>query len=323
MAASLWRAGAHPLQVAIHHQAELRQAVAREVMRFQPDVAVVVLSRLGWLLPELDGLPVVLDLVDSLSLNMRNRGTRQRWMSWLWSWEGRRLESWDVGLAGRVAAATVVSDRDREALKQASSDLADRLHVVPFGIPLADPPPAPDDREPAILLSGNLGYFPTRDGALWFADRVWPRVRRDLPQARWILAGSRAPRSVRRLADRPGIELIVDPEDLRAVRRRASLAVAPMLAGSGTPIKVLEAMRDGLPVVATPEAASGLDDLSGGELAVAGDPEAFAASIIALHRDVETARRQTSAAWSWLSLRHDLARVADRFEALLESVAAG
>ncbi len=321
-----------PLQVAWHHQPLLTGVVRREIDAFRPDVAVVMLSRLGWLLPAIGvpaagvpaagvpaaGVPVVVDLVDSLALNMRRRAERQPLLSALWRWESRRIEAWERQVAGRVACATVVSERDRRALTGGPE--SGRVEVVPFGIPLPGGDPPPRD-EPILVLSGNLGYFPTREGALWLAREVWPRVLRACPEARWWLAGSRVPPSLRRLERLPGVEVLADPQDLSDLRRRAAVAVAPMRAGSGTPIKVLEAMADGLPVVATPEAAAGLDGLAGGELTVAGDPEAFAAALTRLLTSPEAAREQAASAHRWLRGRHDLSRVAERFEHLLEEAA--
>ena len=63
---------------------------------------------------------------------------------------------------------------------------------------------------------------------------------RTLPAA---IAGSRAPSSLRREIARAGAELLDDPPDLRAVLASATVALAPLLCGSGVPIKVLEARR--------------------------------------------------------------------------------
>jgi len=320
MLSSLVRRASEPLQVAMHYQPALAQAVKKEISTFRPDVTVVVLSRLGWCLPAIRDSPVVVDFVDSLALNMRNRARRQFQMRPLWKWEGRRLKRWERGLAAAAAAAMVVSERDRRDLCSGSTDLASRIRVVPFGVDL----PAPtvlQQRGPVVLLGGNLGYFPTIDGAKWLAKEVWPLVRQAVPRARWWLAGSRVDQDLHRLTRLPGVRVISEPQDLASIRKQCAVAVAPMRSGSGTPIKILEAMADGLPVVATPEAAAGLDDLQGGEVAVGANATKFAAALIRLLGDPEAARRQANSARAWLERRHDLPRVARRFERILESVA--
>lgn len=323
MASSLWRL---PLQVAHYRHPALCRAVCEEVERQQPDVVVPVLSRLGFVLDEVGDRPVVVDLVDALGLNMANRAARQAWAAPLFAWEGWRMMRWERQLLDRASRVTVVADRDRQALAHRDGALASRLQVVPVGVTV---PPSlaafmPPSGAPIVLLSGNLGYFPTVDGARWFVHRVWPQILSTVPEARFVLAGARPGASIRRLARLPGVEVIAEPEDLAALRRRATVAIAPLRAGSGTPIKILEAMADGVPVVTRSAGYEGLDELVGGEVAVADEPADFAAAVSDLLKDPSARLRQAIRARQWLAERHDRARVADSFEAVLkEAVAAG
>jgi glycosyltransferase involved in cell wall biosynthesis len=60
------------------------------------------------------------------------------------------------------------------------------------------------------------------------------------------------------LGRHPDIRVLGFVDDLAEVYRRASLLIAPMQAGGGTRIKVLEAAAFGLATVASAQAADGL-----------------------------------------------------------------
>lgn len=308
-----------PLQVAMHVHRGLQKALDNEIEVFQPDVIVPVLSRVGWLrIPR--EIPVVLDLVDSLALNMENRARQEPLLRWLWLWEAQRMAAWDRRLVERAAAAVVVAERDRAAVIDQRPDLAQRVEVLPFGLPVTASPPTLGDNQEIVLLSGNLGYFPTVDAAGYFATEVWPRLRSQRPNAEWWLAGARPAPAIRRLADLPGVRVIADPVDLGAVRRQARVAIVPLRSGSGTPIKVLEAMADGIPLVVTPAAADGLDKAPADAAVVTDDAAAMADAIAHLLADPTAAEEQCRKAWEWVRQRHGLDRVVSAFESLLRRV---
>jgi glycosyltransferase involved in cell wall biosynthesis len=168
----------------------------------------------------------------------------------------------------------------------ASVDLPDR--------PAPAPPSDTGDGLFRVCLTGNLGYFPTAHGASWFLDEVWPKLRARLPQARMRLAGARPTRQLRTAARRAGAELVVDPPDIAAELARADAAVAPLFAGSGVPVKLLEALAAGVPVVATPWAAAGLEPELAARIRTGDSAEAWANALVETLTDRTTALARAS-----------------------------
>jgi glycosyltransferase involved in cell wall biosynthesis len=207
----------------------------------------------------------------------------------------RRLERKALAIVDRV---WVCSAGDRERL-MALSRRKVPIDVVPNGIPHAEDIPetlpaeaATDNGFPAILFVGHLGYPPNVDAAERLAGAILPRIRQALPGAKLTLAGRSPKPAVRALAGLPDVELVEDPQDVASLLSRAHLSIIPLAAGGGTRIKILEAMAWGVPVIATPLAAEGLDLVENEEVLLSVTDEGLAEMAIGLCLDPERRARQ-------------------------------
>jgi len=271
-----------PLQEGLYDVAAARGAVSRALESHDPDVAVVQMLRCGWALEVIrrarPGLPVVFDAIDAMGLHFeRSEGAFPAAMRPMVRLEARRCRRRERELVDQATITCAVSQRDLDALGVEG----DRGRVVP----VAGREPASREGgsdEPLVLLTGNLGYRPTVAGAEWFAEHVWPEVRRRCPAARWVLAGARPASRVRRLETLDGVDLEANVPDLAPFLARAAVALAPMAVGSGVPVKVLEAWAAGVPVVAHPWAAAGLAEDPAPGVAVASSPEEWIAAVVRL-----------------------------------------
>ncbi|HET7751005.1 MAG TPA: TIGR03087 family PEP-CTERM/XrtA system glycosyltransferase [Terriglobales bacterium] len=169
--------------------------------------------------------------------------------------------------------------------------------VIPNGVDFDyfNPAGRAESSAPVILFLGRMNYFPNVDGIVEFATNVFPRVRAAVPQARLRIVGSDPTRSVRRLIRMPGIEVTGYVPDVRPYMADASIGIAPLRIARGTQNKVLEMMAAGIPVVASSQAAKGIQAIDGEHLLVAGSLEGFTNHVITLLRD-RNLRRKLSAA---------------------------
>lgn len=292
-----------PAQEGLYGGAAARRLLDEVLTSFVPDLVVVQMVRSAWAVGRLSALPnrprVLFDAIDCMGMHFeRAASSVNRILRPIYRLEARRCREREAELVRRAAVTTAVSRRDLEALAAGA-----RGHVVPVTGGVAGGRRRTPPACPTVLLSGNLGYRPTVRAACWFAARVWPELRRRVPTARWILAGARPAAAVRRLGRLDGVEVHGDVADLGAFLDRATVAIAPMAEGSGVPIKVLEAMAAGVPVVADPWAAGGLLDVEA--VAVAADAAEWARVLQRLLTDPVAARDQVAAgAEAWRNHYH-------------------
>jgi glycosyltransferase involved in cell wall biosynthesis len=158
-----------------------------------------------------------------------------------------------------------------------------------------------------------MSYLPNIDAAMWFASRVWPKLRCAMPfPIRFVIAGSGAPREVTALARQPGIVVAGAVEDVAPLYRRAALAVVPIRAGGGTRIKLLESASHGVPLVATRFGAAGTGLRSGHELLLADNERDFAKACARLLTDGKIASRLAAQALRTVNRDYNAAGCAAR-----------
>ena len=184
-----------------------------------------------------------------------------------------------------VASSPLVADGLRARAPGADVVLA------PLSLDPALYRPARLDGPPVAGLIGTAGWGPTAVAMRLLVEDVWPRVRREAPEARLLLAGRGTGQLG--LPEAPGAELAGEVDSARELFQRFSLLLFPLPRGSGIKVKVLEALASGVPVVTTPAGAEGIAATDG--VAVHTEPEALAAAAVELLRD-EQARRERGAA---------------------------
>jgi hypothetical protein len=148
------------------------------------------------------------------------------------------------------------------------------------------PPTRPFElgREGVVAFTGALWRSENASSLLWFTQRVWPLVVARIPGARFLAVGAEPGPEVLALNARAGVTVRSWVPDLDEVYAHAGVFVAPLILGAGVKVKVLDAMRYGLPIVATTIGAEGIVDVAppGSIAAVTDDPMAFADAVCAL-----------------------------------------
>ena len=200
----------------------------------------------------------------------------------------RRLRSYEVATLGDVDAIVPVTREDAEAYVRLGATVP--IHVAPVGIETGAYPDRSGSGDPGTLVFlGSLDWRPNLEAVRWFLGNVWPRVRDEVPGARFLVAGSNPPEGFEASVDAEGVRFVGRVPDAREFLASGAGMVVPLLSGGGIRVKILEAMALGVPVVSTRLGACGIDAGDGEEILLADEPGRLADACAALLSDRDRA----------------------------------
>ncbi len=255
-----------------------------------------------WCAPYLEMLRSQADAVimDMTDIESALHATCARSEPWPASW-GHRVF---MGMAARAERELLprfdlvlaTSEADREKIRTLAPGA--RVAVYPNAIPVAGQGagcgpggPPHQSEEHCVAFSGNFEYHPNIGAVRFFLREVWPALRRRDPGLRWRLIG-RNDWAIREwVAGDTRIEATGPVEDALRELARARVVVVPVLAGSGTRVKILEAWAAARPVVSTRLGAEGLPAVHGQNLLLADSPHEILEAILLLLKDTDLRRR--------------------------------
>jgi glycosyltransferase involved in cell wall biosynthesis len=214
----------------------------------------------------------------------------------------------------------VVSDTDRRVMRwvtgvQAVDVLANGVDSEHFR------PPTKPATGSTCVFWGRLDFEPNIQGLEWFCHRVWPQVRRMLPEARFTIYGLRPTPTVLALAALDGVTIIPDLPDIRTDVTRHAVVVLPFVSGGGIKNKLLEAASMGMAIVASPRACNGLALGHPRPLVVAQGVRAWTRAIARILTDEPHRAALGAAARRYAVTEHDWCRTARRAVASLAPAA--
>jgi len=214
-----------------------------------------------------------------------------------------------------------VSEADRDFF----SDFIDRskMTVISTGVDTDYFRPDSGKEQPnSLVFTGSMDWMPNEDGVLYFLRSILPLIRREIPEVSFTIVGRKPSEKLRvAAASEPGVHVTGTVDDIRPYVREGLVYVVPLRIGSGTRLKIFEAMAMGKAIVSTTLGAEGLPICDGGDISIADSPEEFSRKVCLLLRDPEERRRLGSAARQLVEQHYSWSSVAAEFDAVLRRVA--
>lgn len=280
-----------PFQINYFRSGEMKKQLAAFLMKHRIDVIHTQHLRMAQYTSGLRSVKTVIDLPDAYSLYWKRRLEIKRNVL------RHAFEKSEYGkirkyekIIREFDLTLVCSDEDREYLINEHS--AENIKILPNGVDTGTffSSRHDYDNDRVILLAGNMGYYPNVDAAVYFANEIFPSVKRIFPGVTLRIAGQNPARKVQELAGESiGVTGFV--KSLEEEYKKCSLAISPVRVGAGTMNKVLEPMAMGVPVVMSAVGFRGLNAVEGRDVLVARDTESFIRNISLL---LESAERRRS-----------------------------
>ena len=192
-----------------------------------------------------------------------------------------------------------MSDSDRVQMEILSPGLS--IDIVPNGIDTdyfaGKKREKPDP--PKVLYVGNFTWLQNIEAVELLINKVWPKIKKQVPQAKLWIVGMHMTDYIRNLKSND-IDVSEGMPDIRDAYRKSTVLVTPIRGPGGTRLKILEAMASSLPVVTTTVGAEGLGVKNGKEALVEDNLEDLVASTVKILKDPMLAQKLGTSGWDFV-----------------------
>lgn len=233
-----------------------------------------------------------------------------------------KLRYWEARFWREANRVVAVSEADKRIMQKCVPEM--KVGIVPNapGDDLADlygKRGTPDWKKPVIFFQSNFLWMQNVEGARILTQKIFPLVKKLIPNAVCRIVGQHAGSKTGNLRGN-GVEIVsLENADIGGVRQAylaGTVFVAPLLGPGGTRLKILSAMAVGMPVVATPVGAQGIEAKDGEEILIGRNWQEMAEEVVALINDkdlymtiAKNARRLIKTKYNWEKIADKLGRI--------------
>ncbi len=256
----------YPFLVSIYLSNSIRKSIGYDLAKHKYDLIHAETFYVMPNLPSLTNLPTLLveQTIEYLVYQRFVENFKLALLRPLLYFDVFKIKFWEKHFWKKATQLVAMSESDKKIMRK--SVKSKKVDVVANGVDTshfakvqANTRSVLSQKHPTILFVGNFKWLPNKDAAKFLVTRIWPIIKKDLPQAKLWIVGRNPTADILSLKDKGNITVTGDIDDIRTAFSKANVLLAPIRNGRGTKYKVLEAMASQVPVVTTKLGIEGIN----------------------------------------------------------------
>jgi glycosyltransferase involved in cell wall biosynthesis len=225
----------------------------------------------------------------------------------------RKMLKFEKTLCMKMDIILATSEEDKKILETFNKN----VFVVPNGTDVLQDY-IEDKGNKIITYIGLMSYRANVDAMLFFSQDIWPLIKNEEPAAKLLIVGKNPTEEIKALA-KGDVFVTGEVENVMQYLRDTSVFIAPIRIGSGTRIKILEAMACGKPVVSTRLGCAGLEVQDGNDIFISDGPKQFAQRVLDLMGNKEERIRIGQNALNLVKDRYTWDQIGNKLEKVYQN----
>ncbi len=274
-----------PFIVEYFYSREMQKVVDNLLKKENFDIITGYMIRIAPYLEKYKDENIIIDFVDAVSMMYQRRikNVQSLWDKFKIGIEYIKVKNYEKKCTKNFKMQTVISQTDKDYIEKFVKK--SNIKIVGNGVDTEYYKPVDSLKENKICFVGSMQYIPNSEAAIYFATKVFPLVKKSIPDAKFKIIGANPRKDLfEAVKGVEGVEITGKVDDVREYMKDCKVSVCPVKIAGGIQNKILEAMAMGIPVLTTPEGAEGIganEDI----LEVANSDEEYAKKVIQIMQD--------------------------------------
>ena len=302
-----------PFQVNYFYHYSIQRKINNKILDINPDYIFCQLIRTALYVKNNHTIPKIIDYMDSFSKGMERRiKISNIFTKPFVIMEFQRLKRFENLAFEFFNKHIIISENDR---KEIAHNKKNEIEIIGNGIDTDYFQKIETDIKYELVFIGNLSYIPNIEAANFIAKEILPKILKNLPNIKILIAGSNPSTRVLKLANK-NIEVQGWVEDIRKTYSSGKIFFAPMNIGSGLQNKLLEAMSMGIPCITSELSNRSLKAVDKKNILIGNSVNEYVSHIISLLKDEEKiktigngGRKYVIENYNWKTANHKLLKL--------------